>query len=113
MAAAISTAFNAPVAGIVFAHEVILRHYSLRAFAPITVAATMGYVVANVVFERSPLFRVEAVSVGFAPEFPGFILMRGGHASQCPVEPEEVPVSEFGLRPHSGGRRSANPATPS
>ena len=75
VAAAISTAFNAPIAGIVFAHEVVLRHYSLRAFAPITVAATMGYVVANVVFERPPLFRVEAVSVDFAPEFLGFILI--------------------------------------
>ena len=75
VAAAISTAFNAPIAGIVFAHEVILRHYSLRAFAPITVAATMGYVVANVIFERPPLFRVEAISVGFAPEFLGFILI--------------------------------------
>ena len=75
VAAAISTAFNAPIAGIVFAHEVILRHYSLRAFAPITVAATMGYVVANVVFERPPLFRVEAISVGFAPEVLGFIVI--------------------------------------
>ena len=75
VAAAISTAFNAPIAGIVFAHEVILRHYSLRAFAPITVAATMGYVVANVVFERPPLFRVEAISVSFAPEVVGFILV--------------------------------------
>ena len=75
VAAAISTAFNAPIAGIVFAHEVILRHYSLRAFAPITVAATMGYVVANVVFERPPLFRVEAINVGFAPEVLGFILI--------------------------------------
>ena len=75
VAAAISTAFNAPIAGIVFAHEVILRHYSLRAFAPVTVAATMGYVVANVVFDRPPLFRVEAISVGFAPEVLGFILI--------------------------------------
>ena len=73
VAAAISTAFNAPIAGIVFAHEVILRHYSLRAFAPITVAATIGHVMANVVFERPPLFRVEPIAVGSAPEFLGFI----------------------------------------
>jgi len=79
-AAAIATAFNAPIAGIVFAHEVILRHYSLRAFAPITVAATIGYVVANIVFERPPLFRVEAVSVKAAPEFLGFILIGAGGA---------------------------------
>ena len=80
VAAAISTAFNAPIAGIVFAHEVILRHYSLRAFAPITVAATMGHVVANVVFERPPLFRVEAITVSSAPEFLGFILIGAGGA---------------------------------
>ena len=73
VAAAISTAFNAPIAGIIFAHEVILRHYSLRAFAPITVAATMGHVIANVLFERPPLFRVEPIAVGSAPEFLGFI----------------------------------------
>ena len=80
VAAAVSTAFNAPIAGIVFAHEVILRHYSLRAFAPITVAATIGHVLANVVFERPPLFRVEAVTVSFAPEFLGFILIGAGGA---------------------------------
>ena len=80
VAAAISTAFNAPIAGIVFAHEVILRHYSLRAFAPITVAATIGHVIANVVFERPPLFRVESVAVGSAPEYLGFILIGVGGA---------------------------------
>jgi len=72
-AAAISTAFNAPVAGLVFAHEVILRHYSLRAFAPVTVSATLGYVVANVVFERPPLFRIQEVEVLHAWEYLGFI----------------------------------------
>lgn len=72
-AAAISTAFNAPIAGLVFAHEVILRHYSLRAFAPITVSAILGYVVANVVFERAPLFRIENVQVADPYEFLVFI----------------------------------------
>ena len=75
VAAAISTAFNAPIAGIIFAHEVILRHYSLRAFAPITVASTIEYVVANVGFERRALFHVEPVSVAYAPEFGGFVLV--------------------------------------
>ena len=75
VAAAISTAFNAPIAGIVFAHEVILRHYSLRMFAPITVAATVGYFVSTRIFERPPLFRMEAASVGTGLEFVGFILI--------------------------------------
>ena len=72
-AAAISTAFNAPIAGLIFAHEVILRHYSLRSFAPITVAATVGYVVANLVFTRPPIFRIEAFTLQNPYEFVGFI----------------------------------------
>lgn len=75
VAAAIATAFNAPIAGILFAHEVILRHYSLRAFAPITVASTMGYVVATVVLEREPLFRVEGIARVGPWEYLSFILV--------------------------------------
>lgn len=74
-AAAISTAFNAPIAGIVFAHEVLLRHYSLRVFAPVTVAATIGFIIANVVFERPPLFRIESASVLYTWEFLVFALI--------------------------------------
>ena len=60
-AAAIAAAFNAPLAGMVFAHEVILRHYSLRAFAPIALAALVSNWVSRHVFER-PAF-VQAISM--------------------------------------------------
>ena len=74
VAAAISTAFNAPIAGLVFAHEVILRHYSLRAFAPVTVASATGYVIANVILERPPLFLVEFSGVQHGHEFVLFAI---------------------------------------
>jgi len=74
VAAAISTAFNAPIAGLVFAHEVILRHYSLRAFAPVTVAAATGYVIANVILQRPPLFLVEFAGVEHGYEFVLFAI---------------------------------------
>lgn len=74
VAAAISTAFNAPIAGLVFAHEVILRHYSLRAFAPVTVAAATGYIVANVIFDRPALFLVNFDEVEHSYEFVFFAL---------------------------------------
>jgi len=74
VAAAISTAFNAPIAGLVFAHEVVLRHYSTRAFAPTTVAASVGYIIANVVFERPPLFLVSFDGVEHSYEFGLFAL---------------------------------------
>lgn len=73
-AAAISTAFNAPIAGLVFAHEVILRHYSLRAFAPVTVASATGYVIANVVFDRPALLLVQFGGVQYSYEFVLFAI---------------------------------------
>ena len=75
VAAAISTAFNAPIAGLVFAHEVILRHYSMQAFAPTTVASATGYVVANVMFDRPALFLVSFSGVGHSHEFILFALL--------------------------------------
>lgn len=75
VAAAISTAFNAPIAAVVFVHEVILRHYSLRAFAPITVASSTGFFISNYLLERPALFRVSAERSFFAPEFLAFVLI--------------------------------------
>ncbi|MGI9374034.1 MAG: chloride channel protein, partial [Hyphomicrobiales bacterium] len=72
VAAAISTAFNAPIAGLVFAHEVILRHYSMQAFAPVTVASATGYVIANVMFDRPALFLVDFAGVQHGHEFALF-----------------------------------------
>lgn len=59
VAASISTAFNTPLAALIFTHEVILRHYSLRMFTAVTVASACGYVVANAVFENPALFLVD------------------------------------------------------
>ena len=97
-----------PIAGIVFAHEVILRHYSLRAFAPITVAATMGYVVANVVFERPPLFRVEAITVSSAPEFLGFILIGVGGAFVAVLYMRAIPLLEPNRRKRCPSRTTSS-----
>ncbi len=72
-AAAIATIFNAPIAGLIFAHEVILRHYSLKVFAPVTVSAVTGYLFANYVIELPPLFRIEFLTPIQSPEFLIFI----------------------------------------
>ena len=75
VAAAISTVFNAPITGVVFVHEVILRHYSLRAFAPVTVASTVGFVIANQFFDKLPLFSIGIVNNANAQEFILFALI--------------------------------------
>lgn len=73
VAAAIATAFSAPIAGVVFAHEVVLRHYSLRAFAPVTIAATVGYLVSSWLFGRPPLFVVAVEASAHPVAYSGFI----------------------------------------
>ncbi|MEJ2274401.1 MAG: chloride channel protein [Woeseiaceae bacterium] len=79
-AAAISAAFHAPIAGLIFAREVILRHSSLRAFAPIAVASTVAYVVAQVIFRRDPLFQIEQHIVAHPYEYAVFIAIGIGGA---------------------------------
>ncbi len=47
VAGAISASFNAPIAGVIFAHEVIIGHFKLRAFAPITLASVAAVAVSR------------------------------------------------------------------
>jgi CIC family chloride channel protein len=75
VAAAISTVFNAPIAGILFAHELILRHFALRAFAPVAVASIAGYVVANAVLPQPPLFQIDPTTVLHLWEYGLFLLL--------------------------------------
>jgi CIC family chloride channel protein len=50
VAAAVSASFNAPIAGTIFALEVVLRHFAVHAFAPIAIAAVAGTVVNRLEF---------------------------------------------------------------
>lgn len=72
-AAAISAAFHAPIAGLVFSREVVLRQYSLQAFAPVAVASIIGYVIDHIVFGRLPLFRTSDLMVAAPWEYLAFI----------------------------------------
>ena len=45
VAAAVSASFNAPIAGAIFALEVVLRHFAVHAFAPIAIASVAGTVI--------------------------------------------------------------------
>jgi CIC family chloride channel protein len=58
VAAAISAGFNAPIAGVVFAHEAILRHFSVRAIAPITVASVSASTLSNYWFPQGATFNI-------------------------------------------------------
>ncbi len=58
VAAAISAGFNAPIAGVIFAHEAIIRHFSLKAIAPIAIASCVAAGVTELFWGGTTLFEV-------------------------------------------------------
>ena len=57
-AAAVSSGFGAPFAGLVFAHEVIVRHFSLKAVAPILISSIVAHTFSREVYTYEPLFQI-------------------------------------------------------
>ena len=76
VAAAVSASFNAPIAGALFALEVILRHFALHAFAPIVVASAAGTVINRLVYGDVTEFMLPGTTtVEFYIELPAFFLL--------------------------------------
>jgi CIC family chloride channel protein len=57
-AAAIAATFNTPIAGVIFAMEVILIEWSTRAFVPLVVASAMGTMVSRRFLGNQPAFPI-------------------------------------------------------
>ena len=55
MAAGIAAAFNAPIAGVLFAIEVLLVDVSISAFTPIMIAAATGALVSKIALDETIL----------------------------------------------------------
>ena len=63
VASAISSGFGAPLAGLIFAREVILRHQSLASFSPILLSSIISYVITTRVFDYEPAFEIPFVGI--------------------------------------------------
>lgn len=75
VASAVSASFNAPIAGALFALEVVLRHYALHAFGPIVMASVAGTVISRIHMGDFAQFEVPGNSLGFYEEIPAFMLL--------------------------------------
>lgn len=74
-AAGISAAFNAPIAGVLFALEVVLGTFAVGAMSPVVVASVMGAVVSRRFLGASPAFEIPAEFVFVsAAEFPVYLV---------------------------------------
>ncbi|MCK8462500.1 chloride channel protein [Aliiroseovarius sp. S1339] len=76
VAAAVSASFNAPIAGALFALEVVLRHFAVHAFAPIAIASVAGTVINRIEYGGVTEFILPAEgSLDFYVELPAFLIL--------------------------------------
>ncbi len=76
VAGAVSASFNAPIAGALFALEVVLRHFAVHAFAPIVIASVAGTVINRLEFGNVAEFDLRTPGeLQFYVELPAFLLL--------------------------------------
>ena len=73
-AAAISASFNTPIAGVIFAMEVIMMEYTLAGFTPVIIASVAAAVLSQLVYGNEPAFLVPQLYMNSLIEIPYIIL---------------------------------------
>jgi CIC family chloride channel protein len=74
-AASIAAAFNTPIAGVIFAMEVILMEYTIAGFTPIILATVSATVLTRFIFGDEPAFTVPALQLASFVELPLLLVM--------------------------------------
>ncbi|MFP4155086.1 MAG: chloride channel protein [Halothiobacillaceae bacterium] len=75
VAAAIAASFNTPLAGVIFAMEVIMLQYTLASFIPVILAASTGALVASTFFGSEPALALEVQFITQFTDVPFLLLM--------------------------------------
>ncbi|MGR3624147.1 chloride channel protein [Pseudophaeobacter sp.] len=76
VAAAVSASFNAPIAGALFALEVVLRHFAVHAFAPIVIASVAGTVINRLAYgDVTEFSMITPGALQFYVELPAFLML--------------------------------------
>lgn len=73
-AAAISASFNTPIAGVIFAMEVVMMEYTIAGFTPVILASVAAAVLTQAVYGNEPAFLVPQLYMNSLIEIPYIIL---------------------------------------
>jgi len=74
-AAAISASFNTPLAGVIFAMEVIMMEYTVSSFIPLILSSVSAAILSRIVFGNDVAFIVPSLDINSLWEIPNFILL--------------------------------------
>jgi CIC family chloride channel protein len=70
VAAAIAAAFNTPLAGVIFAMEVVIMDYTVIGFTPVIIAAVSATSLTRIVFGDDTAFTVPLLQINSVQELP-------------------------------------------
>ncbi len=101
VAAAIAASFNTPLAGVIFAMEVVLMEYTIASFTPIILAAVSATVLTRAFYGDSPAFSVPTMSFESSWELP-YVLILGlvmGAIAALFIHIAGTVSSRYGQRP--------------
>ncbi len=73
VAAGIAASFNTPIAGVLFALEVILADYAIATFSPIVIASVLATVIARSEVGNFPAFTIPEYHLISAWEIPAYV----------------------------------------
>lgn len=74
-AAGISSTFNAPIAGCLFAAEIIIGSFVVSQFSPIVISSVAGVVVSRYFFGNQPAFLIPEYTLVSAYEFIPYVML--------------------------------------
>lgn len=75
VAGAIAASFNTPIAGVVFAMEVVLLEYTLVGFAPVILAAVSATSLSRLVYGADPAFAVPELQRASLLDLPWIVVL--------------------------------------
>lgn len=73
-AAAISASFNTPIAGVIFAMEVVMMEYTIAGFTPVILASVAAAVLSQAVYGNEPAFLVPQLYMNSLIEIPYIVI---------------------------------------
>ncbi len=73
--AAIAASFNTPIAGVIFAMEVVMMEYTIAGFTPIILSAIIATILTQAFYGSEPILLISAIELNSLWELPFITLM--------------------------------------